>query len=139
MTAPCLALDDTFKRLKIPLKMVYGYVATIHKLLIRMQTVRGTWSDDVLFGLPWLDWTTNTPDIEIEGVVRSQAILTQDILSVVSVSVLKTSDVVSITLVVQVASDTGPMLIKLGGIASYSAYQTPWYELLGVDFTLRCP
>lgn len=139
MSLSCLALDETLKKLAIPLRLATGVTATVHKILIRIQTQKGAWGEDVNFGIDWLSFGPSTTTVEIEGIVRQQIGAVQDVIEVVSVDVTKTGEQISIDARVRIQDGTGNVIVQIGSLASAGNYPEPWYNLLGVDYSQECP
>jgi hypothetical protein len=139
MSLPCLALDETGKKLAIPLRLATGINATVHKILIRIQTILGEWPEDISFGLNWPKFGPGTQAVEIEGLVRIQLLAVQDVSEVVSVNVEKLGSNMTINALVRIQDGTGNVLVEIGSMSTAGNYPETWYNLLGVDYAQECP
>lgn len=116
MSAPCLGLDATGRKPAIPLRLVSGPEAVATKVRIRLESIRGSWSEDERIGLPWLDWqdAPNTAPVVIEGAIRRQLREVPGVLSVDRVTVTKAGSALGIAVYLTVDSgDTGPVRIAV--------------------------
>ena len=86
--SPCLALARISPpEVQIPLRLCSGPEAVATKIAIRLWTLRGDWPDDVLLGLPLLDWALPTyADAIIEAAVRRQVAAVEGVAEILEVS-----------------------------------------------------
>jgi len=134
MIKPCLALNEDYSKLSMPLRLCYGADAVMVKVMNCLQTQRGEWLDDDFFGIPWMDIGPGTTDVEIEGLIRSQLILIEGIREVRQFVIARTGDTMQIDMVLSILDDSGPLLVKVGLLQEAGQYPKPWYDKLGIDF-----
>lgn len=132
MTTPCLALDSTGRQPAVPLRMVSGPAAVATRIRLRLDSIRGSWLEDIRIGLIDLDLLDlpATPPVVWEGRARAQLREVNGVLSVDSVVVTKSGSSMSIAASVTVDSgDTGPVRVT---VFSDSDEPAPgaWYRLI---------
>lgn len=105
--SPCLALARISPpEVQIPLRLCTGAEAVATKIAIRLWTLRGQWPDDVLLGLPLLDWALPTySDAIVEAAVRRQVAAVQGVLEILEVTATYSGTTRTIVVRVRLATD----------------------------------
>lgn len=105
--SPCLALARISPpEVQIPLRLCTGPEAVATKIAIRLWTLRGQWPDDVLLGLPLLDWALPTyADAIIEAAVRRQVAAVEGVLEILEVTATYSGTTRSIVVRVRLDSE----------------------------------
>lgn len=105
--SPCLALARISPpEVQIPLRLCTGAEAVANKIAIRLWTLRGQWPDDVLLGLPLLDWALPTyADTIIEAAVRRQVAAVEGVVEILEVSASYSGTTRTIVVRVRLADD----------------------------------
>lgn len=132
MTTPCMALDPSGTQPASPPYLVRGAVAVLTRVQIVLQTVRGTWPDDVALGvLSERVRLGQASAVEVEGIVRSQLRRIAGVLSVERVTVRIATDA-SIGVVVTVRDEDGTAVrAAVGDVDDVTARRIgAWYAFL---------
>lgn len=105
--SPCLALARISPpEVQIPLRLCTGPEAVATKIAIRLWTLRGQWPDDVLLGLPLLDWALPTyPDAVVEAAVRRQVAAVPGVVEIIEVTASYSGTTRTIVVRVRLDSD----------------------------------
>jgi hypothetical protein len=128
-----LALSTDGRSVAYPLRHVSGALAVLTRLQVRLQTIRGTWPDDVAFGLPWDVWreAPATPLIQIEGRVRAQARQEPGVERVTDVTVSRDSDgILHISVRAEVRDSDGTTVEAQLGAVSADGLPAVWMRLM---------
>lgn len=132
MSAPCLALDATGRRVAVPLRLVAGPEAVATKVRMRLESLRGSWIEDTRIGLPWLAWqdAPATPAVVLEGAVRRQVREVGGVLSVERVHATRVGADLHLELVFTAATEeAGPVRIRVSTTED-PAVPGAWFLLL---------
>ena len=97
MTIRTMALNFSGASPDIPHRSVTGVQMILTKVKIALETMRGTWLTDDLFGLPYDVWAENpsTPTVEIDSEVR---LLISSVPGVISIDELSVSRVPNLSI-----------------------------------------
>lgn len=123
MIRPCRAITvvDGTPYPSMPGRLATGSESIITQVAIRLWTIRGTWPDDTLLGLPHMAWTLpNVPRAEVEAVVRRQVAAVQGVVSIEGVDLTWPGERRSITVRCTVETgDSGTTeQVVIGGAAA---------------------
>lgn len=133
MSRPCLALDASGRQVAFPLQLVRGALAVLTRCRVALETVRGSWPDDVSFGLPVLEWLEDPslPDIEVESVVRLMLEDIEGVVSVVDVQAQRVDDDLHVTAHLKVRDDDGELVeARVGALDDDLRMPAVWLLLL---------
>lgn len=134
MIKPCLALNEDYSRLAMPLRLCYGADAVMTRVMICLQTQRGEWLDDDFFGIPWLQINAGTKDVEIEGWIKTQLLLLEGVIEIREFHISRIEDNMTINMVLSIQDEAGPTLVKVGLLQEAGQYPKPWYDKMGINF-----
>lgn len=132
LPGPVEALDASGTQVAVPGYMVTGALAVLTLIQIRLQTLRGTWVDDVSLGMPWMDVAAGRlSSVAVEGAVRQQIGRVPGVVAIDAVRVSLTPSA-TLEVVVRVLDDDGSIVAaRVGDVDDGSARRVgAWYLLL---------
>jgi|GEM_PF-6279682 len=132
MIRPCLALTPTSPpTLAMPLRLATGAEAVLTRVAVRLWTIRGTWPDDTLLGLPHLAWSGPTvPAVEVEAGVRRQIAAVDGVLEVSSVTASWVGAERALTVELIVEGDDGEAVAAVVSDTPEGYAPAAWYLLI---------
>lgn len=133
MSLPTWALNSGGTAIASPLRVVTGLEAVLVRIQTCLQVVRGDWPDDVLYGLPMMEWASpSASEVEIEATLRQQLGQLPGVYEVQSVRAVRADGIAIAARVLIVAGDSAAVAV-VGDLASEgSVISGAWYLLLQV-------
>lgn len=133
MIRPCLAIQiaDGAPSVAVPLRLATGSEAIAARIAIRLWTIRGSWPDDTLLGLPHIRWSgPSVPAVEVEAETRRQVGAVDGVVDVLAVTAQWIGTSRSLSVRALVSTEPGVTLeLVVGGDAD--GYQPgAWYYVV---------
>lgn len=134
MIRPAMALAPDYPiRQAVPRRLATGAEAVLNAIRVRLATIRGSWGEDRLLGLPWVAWSLPPPDVEVQAQVRRQVAAVEGVLEIREVAVSFSGGVLQIAIRVVVQGDTGPVLAVVGDLGIWEGYAPGvWLQILQI-------
>lgn len=131
MIKRCLALEpDNPPRLATPRRYVGGAEAVATQVVIRLVTLRGSWTEDSLLGLAWLDWLVVSPLSTIRTLAERQVYAVPGVTSAV-VTPARTGSRLTLSARCQIEVGDEVAQVEVGPLGIYGEYVPgAWYRLI---------
>ena len=127
----CLALDQTGRAVAVPLRLAGGAEAVVTMIRLALDSIRGDWRADRDKGLPWVLWwqSPGLPRVLIEGEVRRQILVIEDVIEVREVIATRTNGHLGIIIDVAIREDESITLARVMA-GTVDIVPGAWYSLV---------